>query len=55
MGLFAYLREQRMKKAAELLVYSNKTVKEIEGNRIQILQQFYFSIFNLPWLASFKI
>ncbi len=29
MGLFAYLREQRMIKAAELLVHSNKTIKEI--------------------------
>ena len=29
MGLFAYLREQRMIKAAELLTDSNKTIKEI--------------------------
>ncbi|HSV10120.1 MAG TPA: helix-turn-helix transcriptional regulator [Hanamia sp.] len=29
MGLFAYLREQRMIKAAELLVETNKTIKEI--------------------------
>lgn len=29
MGLFTYLREQRMTKAAELLVSSNKTIKEI--------------------------
>lgn len=29
MGLFTYLREQRMIKAAELLVHSNKTIKEI--------------------------
>jgi AraC-like DNA-binding protein len=28
-GLFTYLREQRMIKAAELLVESNKTIKEI--------------------------
>lgn len=28
-GLFAYLREQRMIKAAELLMHSNKTIKEI--------------------------
>ena len=29
MGLFHYLREQRMIKAAELLMDSNKTIKEI--------------------------
>lgn len=29
MGLFAYLREQRMIKAAELLIGSDKTIKEI--------------------------
>jgi|SRR5665213_1936991 len=29
MGLFAYLREQRMIKAAQLLINSNKTIKEI--------------------------
>lgn len=29
MGLFTYLREQRMLKASELLMYSNKTIKEI--------------------------
>lgn len=29
MGLFTYLREQRMIKAAELLVHSNRTIKEI--------------------------
>jgi AraC family transcriptional regulator, transcriptional activator of the genes for pyochelin and ferripyochelin receptors len=29
MGLFTYLREQRMIKAAELLVHSHKTIKEI--------------------------
>lgn len=29
MGLFTYLREQRMIKAAEHLVHSNKTIKEI--------------------------
>jgi AraC-like DNA-binding protein len=29
MGLFTYLREQRMIKAAELLIHSNKTIKQI--------------------------
>ena len=29
MGLFTYLREKRMLKAAELLMHSNKTIKEI--------------------------
>lgn len=29
MGLFTYLREKRMLKAAELLINSNKTIKEI--------------------------
>jgi AraC-like DNA-binding protein len=29
MGLFTYLREKRMLKAAELLIHSNKTIKEI--------------------------
>lgn len=29
MGLFTYLREQRMIKAAELLMHSNKTIKGI--------------------------
>jgi AraC family transcriptional regulator, transcriptional activator of the genes for pyochelin and ferripyochelin receptors len=29
MGLFSYLREQRMIKAAELLVHSDKTIKDI--------------------------
>jgi len=29
MGLFAYLREQRMIKSAELLADSNKTIKQI--------------------------